>query len=148
MVTSSTQHTKHLCKYNDAPPFKDINNIFNAPPNVAPRGHPLSPHSHWSPSLTLPRPVPHHHGAVCGCPSFPHSHRSPSLTLFILLSGRGIAQPHLQHHMFTAQKSMVIPLIALLQQVLPRNYSNVSGTKVKHILEGQGLETMSSKSLV
>ena len=68
----------------------------------------------------------------------------------ILLSGRGVARhrPHLQHHVFIVQKSVVIPLIALLQQVLPRNYSSARGAMGKHLLEGQGLETMSLKSLV
>ncbi|KIM71219.1 hypothetical protein PILCRDRAFT_93972 [Piloderma croceum F 1598] len=63
-VTSSTQRTKRLRKYNDAPPFNDINNIFNAPANVVPRGRPSSPHSRWSPSPTPPRPVLCHHGSV------------------------------------------------------------------------------------
>jgi hypothetical protein len=68
----------------------------------------------------------------------------------VLLPGGGIAQhqPRLRHHVFTVQKSVVIPLIALLQQVHPRNYSSASGAMVKHLPEGQGLETMSSKSLV
>jgi hypothetical protein len=68
----------------------------------------------------------------------------------ILLSGGGVArhQPRLQHHVFVVQKSVVIPLIALLQQVLPRNYSSASGATAKHLPEGQGLETMSSKSPV
>jgi hypothetical protein len=68
----------------------------------------------------------------------------------VLLSGGGVArhQPRLQHHVFIVQKSVVIPLIALLQQVLPRNYSSARGAMGKHLPEGQGLETMSSKSLV
>jgi len=39
-------------------------NIFNAPANVVPCGRLPSPHSHWSPSLMPPQPVPHHHGSV------------------------------------------------------------------------------------
>ena len=68
----------------------------------------------------------------------------------VLLSGGGIArhQPRPQPHMFAVQRSAVIPLIALLRQVLPRNYSSASGATVKHLPEGQGLETMSSKSPV
>jgi hypothetical protein len=64
--------------------------------------------------------------------------------------GGGIArhQPHLQPHVFTVRRSVVIPLIVLLRQVLPRNYSSASGAMAKHLPEGQGLETMSSKSLV
>ena len=68
----------------------------------------------------------------------------------VRLSGRGIAQhrSRLQPHMYAVKRSAVVPPIALLQQVLPRNYSSASGTMVKHLPEGQGLETTSSKSLV
>jgi hypothetical protein len=84
-----------------------------------------------------------------------HCHRLYLTTMvqfvrIILLSGGGVArhQPRLQHHVFLVQKSVVIPLIALLQQALPRNYSSARGAMGKHLPEGQGLETMSSKSLV
>ena len=68
----------------------------------------------------------------------------------ILLSGGGVARhrPHLQHYVFIVQKSVVIPLIALLQQVLPRNYSSARGAMGKHLLEGQGHYELEVSSLI